>query len=145
MKSRPSIVKLLSVVLIIFVIMGIGFFGFQLFSKRAENSKALSELKQAHEILLTNLVSTDGSADKVLNCDGIVFKYELTKGKVVFSGSLNSNDGGATLTRELRESVPELGEIGGSFNCEGNTITYTTENGKGKALWVSGKLPSSYK
>lgn len=145
MKNKPSLSKLVFVVLIIFVIMGIGVFGFTYFSKNAENSKALSELKQAQEILLTNLMSTDNTPDRVITCDGITFKYELGKGKVVYNGSSISNDNGQTLTSELLASVPELNELEGSYKFEDNAITYTTKNGKGQAYWVSGKTASKSK
>lgn len=142
MKSKPSLSRLVFVVIIVFILMGIGIFGYNYFSKSAENSKALSELKQAQEILLTNLMSTDNTVDKVITCDGITFKYQLSKGKVVYSGTSNSNDNGETLTKELKFSVPELCELEGSYKYENDAITYTTANGKGHAYWVSGKSAS---
>lgn len=145
MKSKPSLSKLVFIVLIIFMIMGIGYFGFNYFSKSAEDSKALSELKQAQEIMLTNLMSTDNTPDKIVTCDGITFKYELGKGKVVYSGSSISNDNGETLTSELLDSIPELNELSGSYKYEDDVITYTTKDGKGTAYWISGKTASKTK
>ena len=143
MKGRPSLSKLVMIVVLVFAIMGIGFFCFNFFSKKAENSKALSELKQIQEIMLTNLMSTDGGLDEKITCDGVTFEYKVNKGRTVFSGSLNTNDGGKTFTEEIRSKFNELDSFKGSFNLEGDTITYTTENGKGEAHWVSGKLPSA--
>lgn len=142
MKGRPSLSKLIYVVVIIIALMVISIFGFNYFSKSAENSKALSELKQVQEVLLTNLMSTDNTPDRIITCDGITFKYELGKGKVVYSGSSISDDNGETLTKELLECVPELCELDGSYKWEDNVIIYTTGNGKGQAYWTSGKVAS---
>lgn len=142
MKNRPSLNKLISVVIIVFLLMGIGIFSFNYFSKNAENSKALSELKQAQEIMLTNLMSTDNMPDKIITCDGITFMYQFTKGKVVYEGSSISGDNGEILTKELQENIPELCEFEGSYKYEDGIIVYTTANGKGHAYWASGKTPS---
>ena len=142
MKNRPSLAKLITVSILVIALMGIGVFAFKYFSKSAENTRALQELKQAQEVMLTNMMSTTGEVDKVITCDGITFKYEMTKGKIVFSGSSKSMDDGKTLTRELREAIPELKELDGSYKWDNNTIYYITSNGNGQAKWVSGKNPT---
>lgn len=141
--SNEGLRKLIAAVVIVLVLIGIGIFGFNFFSRRANNMKALSELKQIQEIMLTNLVSTDGSADKEIICDGVTFKYAITKGRAIFEGSLETNDNGETFTKEIKENFSELDEFDGTFNLDGDVLTYTTSNGKGKAIWKSGGSPKS--
>lgn len=141
--SNEGLKKLIAAVAIVVIFIVVGIFGFNFFSKRANNIKALSELKQIQEIMLTNLVNTDGGMDKTVTCDGVTFKYIVTKGKVAYEGSLNTNDDGATFTKEIKEGFPEIGEFDGTFNIEDGTLTYSTKGGKGKAVWVSGGSPKA--
>lgn len=141
--SKTSIFKIASLVLVIIALCIAGIFGYKLFSKKAENSRALSELKGVQEVMLTELASTTGGKDKTVTCDGVTFYYEWTKGRVSFKGSLETDDDGNAFTIEIKNSFDELHDLDGSFSLEDDVITYTVHGGK--AYWKSGKLPSSYK
>ena len=134
---NKTIITIVAVIVVIVVI----FFGYRIFGKKASNSTALVELKQLQELVLSDLVSATGDADLEINCDGVIFAYSVETGKVVFSGTLKTNDNGKTFTEEIKKRITDANGIKGTFNYEDGVIIYTTSNGMGKATWESGKTP----
>ncbi|MBQ0035468.1 MAG: type II secretion system protein [Firmicutes bacterium] len=144
-KYRFTFGEMLVVAAILALLMVVSGIGYTSFIKKASNSNALSECKQAQQIILSRLLSTDGKKDLTVNCDGLTFGYDLSKGKVVFSGTLETADGGETFTKKIKEEFDEVNKLDGSFNLVGKAIIYTTKDGKGQAIWNSGELPMSIK
>lgn len=141
-KFRLTLTEVIVAVSIFALLTLVSLFAYNQFMMKANNSKALAECKQAQEGMLSNLLSAKGDAIYV-NCDGITFSYDLSKGKIVFSGSIETNDECETFSKEMKEKFSELSEIEGSFSIVGKTITYTTKDGRGQAIWQSGQLPIS--
>lgn len=144
-KFKISLNELLMVMVIVAVMVVVAGIGYVSFISKASNSNALAECKQAQEVILSDLISAKGEKDIAVECDGVVFEYDLSTGRVVFSGTPKSNDSGQTLTKEMKEKFSDVKKLDGSFNVVGPTITYTTSDGKGKAIWKSGYLPMSIK
>ena len=143
-KSLP-INKLISIAIAFVCILVIAIFGIKFFTGKISNSSAISELKQVQQVILSDLLSMDGSEDITVNCDGITFEYDVSSGRVKFSGKLNTNDDGLTFTKEIKNKFKDISKLDGTFGVEDSVITYTTKNGKGHAYWESGQLPSSSK
>lgn len=139
-KNSIPIKEIISIAAVVFVIVLV-VAGYKIFGAKASNSTALVELKQFQEITLSDLVSASGEEDLVINCDGVVFSYGLTTGKVEFSGSLKTNDEGKTFTEEIKKKITDADSVKGTFNYIDGVIVYTTSNGMGKAIWKSGESP----
>lgn len=141
-KSNIDIKKLITSAILVLTVLGIGVFGYITFRGKADDSRALSDLKSVYDVLMTETVSTDGkSPDKMIDCNGVKFEYALNKGKVVFSGLPETDN--KTFSDKLKEIVISEVKIEGDFSIENNTITYTNKDGKGKAYWKSGKVPNN--
>lgn len=108
---------------------------------KASNSNALLECKQAHEVILSQLLSADGSSDVEVTCDGVTFAYNNATGRVIYSGTPNTDDDGATLTKQMKEKFVDVGDLNGRFVIEDSNLIYITSNNKGRAIWRSNELP----
>ena len=140
-KLRVSLPEVMMAFVILVTLTLVSMYTYKAFTKKAENAKALSELKQMQESTLSKLLSSTGGEDLTVTCDGVTFSYNQATGRVVFEGKLISDDGGLNFTREIKEKFNDVKILEGNFNIEGDCIIYSTSNGKGSAKWQSGKLP----
>ena len=159
MKKGFTLVELLVVIAILAVLATVSVVGYTSFITKANNSNALTELKQAQEVILSQLIDATGSADGEMKAGGVVFTYDSAAGKITFTGT-ESSEGAldaafATPNTQSKEAAGDSGDynvasdlagLKGYFEytagSEGSAakIVYTTVNGKGAATWTSGDV-----
>ena len=139
-----TLVELLVVIAILAVLATVSVVGYTSFITKANNSNALTELKQAQEVILSQLIDASGAADGKTVAGGVTFEYDSLEGKVIFYGSDTGLD--QAFKNTVGTNVPkDLAGLKGAFKLttsgtkEDNAavITYTTANGKGIATWKS--------
>ena len=140
-KYRVTLLEIMIATLIVVLVSLVSLLAYSSYIKKASNSNAISELKQAQEVILSTMISAEDESELFIYCDGVKFEYNLGIGKVIFSGSPKTNDNGITFTKELHYNYKYLNKLSGSFSINGDVITYTTEDGRGTATWKSGELP----
>ena len=152
-----TLVELLVVIAILAVLATVSVVGYTSFITKANNSNALTECKQAEDIVLSDLISAGKDLDAkktVTVADGktIEFEYSVGQGKVAMKH--NGITGKTEIPKTaLKDACPDLEELHGSFYAdqitvgEGSSaksvdvIYYVTSNEKGIALWASGSSP----
>lgn len=141
-----TLVELLVVIAILAVLATVAVVGYTMFVKKANNSNALTELKQAENIVLSRAVSADGQVDEEIVCSGVEFQYSKALGKVIFDDGIMEIPVGSriNITNSMKREFSDLNNIHGYFIYEkSGKIYYITENLKGIALWESGKDPTN--
>lgn len=143
-----TLVELLVVIAILAVLATVSVVGYTSFITKANNSNALTECKQAEDIVLSDLISAgkDLAAEKKIKIDGsdtnyISCVYSVGHGKVqmTWKGTIGER---VDITDALVEACSDIGELKGKFYTgKTNEIYYLTENEKGIAVWRSGSSP----
>ena len=152
-----TLVELLVVIAILAVLATVSVVGYTSFITKANNSNALTECKQAEDIVLSDLISTGKEADAVkyakVGDTTYEFKYSQGKGKVQITTATAPT---GTTPTDIKTTFPDLAELAGSFTATTVTVgsgesakssaalVYTTSNGKGNAVWVSENSPETY-
>ena len=152
-----TLVELLVVIAILAVLATVSVVGYTSFITKANNSNALTECKQAEDVILSDLISAGRDLDsaKTVAVDNghITFKYSIGDGKVSIKPS--DENGKATdddtwpeyklITHdELKKACSDLDEIKGYFfTGKLGEIYYITQNAKGIALWQTGHSPQA--
>lgn len=145
-KKGFTLVELLVVIAILAVLATVSVVGYTSFITKANNSNALTELKQAEEVILAEVI--DKKADETVPATGsVTFSYDSTLGKVIFTCT-----GSGDITSNITGTFADCSQLGGTFKIgtqvtvggnKRDVITYETSNGKGHAYWVSGDLPAA--
>ena len=163
-----TLVELLVVIAILAVLATVSVVGYTSFITKANNSNALTECKQAEDIVLSDLISAGKDLDakktvKVADGKTIEFEYSVGQGKVAmtFTGITGKTEIPKTA---LKDACRDLEELQGSFYAdvktvkdndgndvkdeEGNVVNvyviyYLTSNDKGIAEWASGSSPAT--
>lgn len=134
-KKGFTLVELLVVIAILAVLATVSVVGYTSFITKANNSNALTELKQAEEVILAEVI--DKKEGEPVTAGSINFSYDSTKGKVKFKCS-----GSGEVTSDITGKFEDCKQLGGSFHMyDSKTIVYVTKNGKGCAYWESENLP----
>lgn len=148
-----TLVELLVVIAILAVLATVSVVGYTSFIAKANNSNALTELKQCEDIILSDLIATGKEKDAVKRIPSdaatdaaadVVFKYSIGTGKVEIIVNKTT-----PLTRDqMKEVSVDLDQINGEFfavdGYNGNDcIVYRTANNKGYAYWGSTKDPAT--
>ena len=142
-----TLVELLVVIAILAVLATVSVVGYTSFITKANNSNALTELKQAQEVILSQLIDATGAADGQIVAGGVTFEYDSAAGKIVFWGNADggldeafksNGEGGTNIPKDLAGLKGEF-VLSNPGTKENNAaiITYTTQNGKGTATWQS--------
>ena len=156
-----TLVELLVVIAILAVLATVSVVGYTSFITKANNSNALTECKQAEDIVLSDLISTgkEVDAEKTATIDShtVTFTYSQGEGKV----AIEFDKVNATSEGEFKSVFPDLKELDGSFSVgkanvtrlndsgieetkEETVLIYTTANNKGRAYWANTKSPAAY-
>lgn len=147
-----TLVELLVVIAILAVLATVSVVGYTSFITKANNSNALTECKQAEDIVLSDLISTGKEVDAVKEVvvaedKKVTFKYTVSKGKVniAISGIADYTDitGGKEGEKGMNNIFPDTAELGGKFYVYQGKIVYLTANQKGIAIWATDANPAS--
>ena len=154
-----TLVELLVVIAILAVLATVSVVGYTSFINKANNSNALTECKQAEDIVLSDLISTGKKADAevpiTVGSGKITFKYAVGQGKVEikYEGEVPAyTDISDKIKGTLDASgnvtgaaFPDTYELDGYFFTTNETgkIAYITSNKKGIAIWESKKSPET--
>lgn len=136
-KKGFTLVELLVVIAILAVLATVSVVGYTSFITKANNSNALTELKQAEEVVLAELIDTTGGAETAKGVGDVKFEYKTGTGRIEFSGT------DANFNTKIKSVFKDLNELNGTFSISGDVINYETENKKGHAYWQSGQLPKA--
>lgn len=149
-QSGFTLVELLVVIAILAVLATVSVVGYTSFINKANNSNALTECKQAEDIVLSDLISTGKEVDAVreveVDSGKVTFKYTVNKGKVKIevSGIADYTDiTGGDGQKGMNNIFPDTQELGGKFYVYNGGIAYLTSNQKGLAIWESEANPAS--
>lgn len=141
-KKGFTLVELLVVIAILAVLATVSVVGYTSFITKANNSNALTELKQAEEVVLAELIDTTGASGSdtsvKLEAGTLEFSYNSTNGKIDIDGSAEGD-----ITPKFRQKFVDCAQLKGFFVGGDKKIYYVTENKKGIATWVSGSLPEA--
>ena len=154
-----TLVELLVVIAILAVLATVSVVGYTSFISKANNSNALTECKQAEDIVLSDLISTGKEVDAVktfrqgattkaehedaTNHPTVLasFSYSVGAGKVSIDTEVTS---ATDVTDAMHKVFPDTGELDGYFLALTNDrIVYITHNLKGIAVWHTEKNPSN--
>ena len=139
-KKGFTLVELLVVIAILAVLATVSVVGYTSFITKANNSNALTELKQAEEVVLAELIDTTGASgsDTSVEVGNLEFSYNTTNGKIDITGSATGD-----ITTQIRGKFVDCKQLKGFFVGGDKKIYYVTENKKGIATWESGNLPEA--
>lgn len=141
-----TLVELLVVIAILAVLATVAVVGYTLFTRKANNSNALTELKQSADIVMSSVIAANGQEDQSITCSGVKFEYNKGTGKVVFDDGIEAIPNGSriNITGAMKRIFGDLSNVAGSFIYEkSGKIYYVTANNKGIALWESGQDPTT--
>lgn len=148
MKKRVNkgftLIELLVVIAILAVLATVAIVGYTAFTRKANNSNALTELKQTVDAVMSSVISATGEADDSVDCAGVTFKYDSKLGKVVFDDGIDSLpvDSRINITNAMTKVFKDLSNVDGYYiYAKSGKIYHVTTNKKGIALWESGKDP----
>lgn len=159
-----TLVELLVVIAILAVLATVSVVGYTSFIGKANNSNALTECKQAEDIVLSDLISTGKEVDAIKEVkDGdtsyVKFTYAVSQGKVgiefsnIADGEVVDITGGVEKTgyddisSGMNDVFTDTVELDGRFYAVVDDsdfyIAYITANEKGIAIWRNQKNPES--
>ncbi|MBQ0035469.1 MAG: type II secretion system protein [Firmicutes bacterium] len=145
-----TLVELLVVIAILAVLATVSVVGYTSFIGKANDSNALTECKQAEEIVLSELISFGDSkngssgetSDGTVTIDGVKFGYDMKSGKISIDASSATVD---DITTNFKAKFTDAANLTGSFlvskKAKDGEIVYVTQNKKGYATWASTNTP----
>lgn len=146
-----TLVELLVVIAILAVLATVSVVGYTSFIGKANDSNALTECKQAEEIVLSELISFGDSkngssgetSDGTVTIGDVKFGYDMISGKI--SIDTTGVESETDITDAFKDHFKDAQNLNGRFKVSdtANEIIYITENKKGCATWGSTKTPTA--
>lgn len=131
-----TLVELLVVIAILAVLATISVVGYTSFISKANDSNALTECKQAEEIVLSELISVTSATSSSEIENHVTFTYDGGTGKIKIEKAAGVADG-TDITAQFKNKFSDAENLKGSFYLYDGYIVYVTSNEQGFAKWAS--------